>query len=105
MDPNRKLWNSGHQKLTRLLIKGDRDHAIQVFLHQHAMVHSAKASKTQLWSFEDELLNDMTDEEVRQIPATGEHSITWILFHLARIEDITMNMLVAGTSQLFTCDD
>jgi hypothetical protein len=44
----------------------------------------------------------MTDEEVRQIPEGGEHSIAWILFHLTRIEDITMNMLVAGTDQLFT---
>ena len=105
MDPNRKLWNNGHQKLTRLLVKGDRDQAIELFLNQHAMVHSAKASERKLWSFEDELLSDMTDEEVRQIPEGGEHSIAWILFHLARIEDITMNMLVAGTSQLFTRDD
>ena len=34
----------------------------------------------------------------------GEHSIAWILLHLARIEDTTMNMLVAGTEQLFTKD-
>jgi hypothetical protein len=46
----------------------------------------------------------MTEKEIRQIPRGGEHSIAWILFHLARIEDITMNMLVAGIEQLFTCD-
>ncbi len=34
----------------------------------------------------------------------GEHSIAWILFHIARVEDITMNMLVAGTPQLYTRD-
>ncbi len=39
------------------------------------------------------------------MPPGGEHSIAWILFHLSRIEDMTMNMLVAGTPQLFTRDD
>jgi hypothetical protein len=38
------------------------------------------------------------------MPAGSEHSVAWILFHLARIEDITMNLLVAGTPQLFTQD-
>jgi len=66
------------------------------------MVHSAKMAKTRLWSFEDEILKELTDDLIRQM--VGEHSIAWILLHLARIEDITMNMLVAGTDQLFTRD-
>ena len=52
------------------------------------------------WSYEDEVLNDLTNDQIRRV--VGEHSIAWILLHLARIEDITMNMLVAGTEQLFT---
>lgn len=105
MDPNRKLWNDRHQRLHRALAAGDREKAIELFLNQHAMIHSAKVSSTKVWSFEDDLLADMTDDEIRCIPPGGEHSIAWILFHLARIEDITMNMLVAGTSQLFARDD
>ena len=105
MDRNRKLWNDRHQKLNRALAKGDRETAIPLFLDQHAMVHSAKVSKSKLWSFEDELLYDMDEDELRRIPADGEHSIVWILLHLARIEDITMNLLVAGTAQLFSRDD
>jgi hypothetical protein len=104
MDPNRKFWNNRHQTLTQALRRADRDTAMELFLDQHAMVHSAKMTGSKLWSFEDELLQDMTDQAIRQIPAGGEHSIAWIIFHLARIEDITMNMLVAGTEQLFTRD-
>ncbi len=100
MDPNRKRWNEGHQKLNRALRAGDRDNAIELFLNQHAMVHSAKMAKSGLWSFEDEILNGLTDGQIRKM--VGEHSIAWIILHLARIEDITMNMLVAGTEQLFT---
>jgi hypothetical protein len=105
MDPNRKHWNERHQKLNRALAAGDRENAIELFLCQHAMVHSAKMAKTGLWSFEDEVLHDLTDNQARLLPPGGEHSIAWILFHLARVEDITMNMLVAGTVQLFTRDD
>jgi len=68
------------------------------------MVHCAKMAKTGLWSFEDEVLCDLGDDQLRTIPRGGEHSIAWILFHLARCEDITMNMLVAGTPQLFRQD-
>ena len=100
MDPNRKRWNEGHQKLNKALAAGDRKEAIELFLSQHAMVHSAKVGKTGLWSFEDEILNGLTDDQIRQM--VGEHSIAWILLHLARIEDTVMNMLVAGTEQLFT---
>jgi hypothetical protein len=104
MNPNRKLWNTNHQKLNRALGAGDRKTAIELFLEQHAMVHSASMAKSGLWSFEDEVLCDLSDDQVRAIPHGGEHSIAWIIFHLARCEDITMNMLVAGTPQLFTQD-
>jgi hypothetical protein len=102
LDPNHKHWNEGHQKLNKALASGDREKAIELFLDQHAMVHSAKMAKSGLPSFEDEILNGLTDEQICQV--VGEHSIAWILLHLARIEDITMNMLVAGTEQLFTRD-
>ena len=66
------------------------------------MVHSSKVAKSGLWSYEDELLDDLTEEQIRTV--VGEHSIAWIILHLARIEDITMNMLVAGTSQVYKRD-
>ncbi len=67
MDPNRKRWNEGHQKLNRALRAGDRDNAIELFLNQHAMVHSAKMAKSGLWSFEDEILNGLTDGQIRKM--------------------------------------
>jgi hypothetical protein len=121
MDTNRQQWNQGHQKLRRALAANDHHYspgvllekAIEIFLDQHAMVHSAKLvlsevegmAKTRLWSFEDEVLNGMTEDQIRCIPPKSEHSIAWILFHLARIEDITMNLLIAGTPQLFVQDN
>jgi len=102
MDHNHKQWNERHQMLNRAFASGDRDTAIELFLQQHAMVHSAKMAKTGLPSIEDKILDGLTDDQIKKM--VGEHSIAWILLHLARIEDITLNMLVAGTEQLFTKD-
>jgi hypothetical protein len=102
MNPNRKLWNDGQQKLRRALDSNDHSQAIECFLTQHAMVHTKRMSRMDLWSFEDEIWQGLSVQTFRAIPPRGEHSIAWILFHIARVEDITMNMLVAGTSQLYT---
>jgi len=64
------------------------------------MVHSAVMSDSGLWSFEDEIWYGITDKQIRQIPSGGEHSIAWLFWHLTRIEDITMNLLLAGRMQL-----
>jgi hypothetical protein len=121
MDTNRQHWNRVHQQLQRAITANDYQKVIELFLDQHAMVHSAKLVlrspsvllgsevegmvKTRLWSFEDEVLRGMSEDQIRCIPPKTEHSVAWILFHIARIEDITMNILVAGTPQLFLQDN
>jgi hypothetical protein len=88
MDPNRKFWNEQQQK------------TVALFLAQHAMVHTAAMSGDGLWSMEDEVWQGLTEQAARCIPPKFEHSIAWCLWHLTRCEDITMNMLAAGTPQL-----
>ena len=81
------------------------DEAIQLFLSQHAMLHSAKMTGTKTWSFEDEIFTDMLEEQIRRIPQGMEHSVAWLIWHIARCEDITMNLLVAGNPQILNRDD
>jgi hypothetical protein len=104
MDSNRKTWNSGQQKLRSAFSSSNFQQAIDLFLIQHAMVHSKKMSRAEIWSFEDEIWSGLTNDIFCRIPPNGEHSIAWILWHIARIEDITMNMLVADTPQLYLQD-
>jgi len=52
------------------------------------------------WSFQDEVLAGLSEEQLRRIADPGTHSIAWLLWHIARIEDVTMNLLVAGTAQV-----
>lgn len=74
---------------------------IEMFLDQHAMLHSGKITKADTWSFADAVMADISEELIRRIPNNCEHSIVWIIWHIARIEDVTMNLLVAGTPQIF----
>lgn len=97
----RKLCLKQQTELRSIML-GANQHgkAIQLFLNQHAMLHSKKMAQTELWSFEDEILNDLPEVQIRRIPQGREHSIAWLIWHIARCEDITMNLLVAGTPQI-----
>jgi hypothetical protein len=106
MEPNRKLWNEGHKQLRQALTKpGDHVTAIDLFLRQHAMVHDAEMSNTGLHSFADEVWRGTDDATLRCVPPKFEHSIVWLIWHIARIEDMTMNALMAGKPQIFFQDD
>ncbi|MFN8561464.1 MAG: hypothetical protein U0703_07560 [Anaerolineae bacterium] len=97
MNANRQLWNRQHQALQRALARPDAHRqALDLFLSQHAMVHSAQVSQAGAWSFEDEVWDGLSDAAARCIPASLEHSVAWIMWHIARIEDVTMNLLIKG---------
>jgi hypothetical protein len=105
MDPNRKQWNEGQQALRKALARPETHaQAVDLFMAQHAMIHSSGMAKAGLVSFEDEIWDGLDDASARCIPPGFEHSIVWCFWHLTRIEDVTINMLLAGTPQLFLKD-
>lgn len=102
MESYRKAWNKRQTEFRDLLRSyTQHDKAMAMFLSQHAQLHSAEMAGTEPWSFEDWLCADLNEMQFRRIPRGDEHSIAWVLWHIARIEDVTMNMLVAGEAQLF----
>jgi len=106
MDPNRKFWNEQQQALRKALSRSEEHQkAVALFLAQHAMMHASAVSGTGNWSMEDEVWQGLTGEAVRCIPPKFEHSIVWCIWHLTRCEDITMNVLAAGTSQMLLKED
>ncbi len=102
MDKNRLAWNKNQQRLQAALAK-PQDHRewLSLFLDQHAQVHSSTLGTMGGWSFEDEVMSGLDETALRLIPSKAEHSILWIIWHLARCEDLTMNVLVAGLDQVF----
>ncbi len=85
-------------------MKGDSKTAVETFFIQHAMVHSAGVSKKGYFSFEDEILNELPLEFYRQVASKTNHSIAWIIWYIARIEDVTMNLLISDNVQVLHRD-
>jgi hypothetical protein len=105
MDTNQKRWNRRQKKLRRLLEQSQATaEALDLFFTQHAELHSSKIGSNLNWSFEDKIFENLDEDGFRSIPPKHEHSIAWLLWHIARIEDVTMSMLVAGKPQLFVLD-
>lgn len=101
----RKLWNENHKKLTNIILKtNEHSNTIDLFFHQHSVLHSSKISDTSLITLEDELMKDITEKTLRKYPVVApdtKNSIVWHIWHITRIEDMTMNCLIAGNDQLF----
>ena len=97
-----KELNQLHKSLRTALTTGDDEgQVIQWFFELHSQLHSRHISPNTPWSYEDLLLEGLEEVEFRKIPEGQEHSLAWIVWHLSRIEDVTMNLLVAGRDQVF----
>ncbi len=106
MDPNRTQWNKTLKDLRLALKKPVQlELSIALFLELHAPLHDRAVSGTDGWNLEEEVWAGLTEAQFRHIPAGMEHSTAWCTWHIARIEDITMNLLVAGTDQVYSHDN
>jgi hypothetical protein len=100
MESHRKTWNQQHAILQRLLMKEKNlRRALPIVLEQHAAVHSAKLNAGARWSFQDEVLGALTEAQMRALPGRGQ-SVAWKIWHATRVEDVTMNLLLASSPQV-----
>ncbi|MDF1513695.1 MAG: DinB family protein [Anaerolineae bacterium] len=91
-------WNARQKVLRHDLEKGHHHQkTIELFLEQHAMVHDSAMVASDFASFSDDIWKDIREQEISRIPRSEDYSIVWVIWHMARIEDMTMNILVAGT--------
>ena len=90
-----------HKELNSAIRKqGEAERAKTLFLSLHSKLHLSESTGTEPNEV-DNLLNDLSPDECRIMPTAKDETIAWSLWHLARIEDLTMNFLVAGQAQLF----
>lgn len=90
-----------HKVLNSVIRKPDKvETAKQLFLDLHAKLHLSAVSNTEQNEV-DILLKDLAPHEYGRMPTSKDETIAWVLWHIARIEDMTMNILVADSVQLF----
>ena len=73
-----------------------------LFLDQHTAVHSAAVGGNKM-SAAERTFTGLTDEQMRVRPREDLNSLAWLMWHIARAEDILVNTVLAGQPQV--CDD
>ena len=90
-----------HQELQKIIRKPDMlADAKKLFLEIHTELHSSAVSGGMRNAI-DELLGDLSPRECGIMPSREDETIAWSIWHIARIEDLTMNLLVSGGEQIF----
>jgi hypothetical protein len=71
---------------------------VQFFLQLHATTHAGDVWGT---ATPERWLSGLSDEQLRRRPGEGLNSMVWLLWHMARTEDVAVNLVVAGRAQVF----
>ena len=71
--------------------------ALDLFLREHAAVHSAGVAEAAVHL--DWMLGDLSGEDWRARPR-GLHSLAWLLWHVAQVEDACLAPVVLGVPPL-----
>jgi DinB family protein len=74
--------------------------AKDLFLSQHAAVQSLAVGGNPV-SAAERAFGGLSDAQMRVRPREDLNSLAWIMWHIARAEDIFVNTVVAGRSQVF----
>lgn len=74
--------------------------AKSLFLMQHATVHSMTLRGAGGPTLADRTFGRLSDEQMRVRPQPGVNSLAWLLWHIARAEDVIVNVVLAGSTQV-----
>lgn len=90
-----------HKELTRIIRKPELiERSKELFLEIHGKLHISSISGQEKNEV-DGLLEDLKEDEYAIMPTAKDETIAWVLWHISRIEDMTMNILVHEGQQIF----
>jgi hypothetical protein len=95
-------WSERHKALSKTI----RDPSCaeenkQMILALHGELHRAAVSGEKSPNNTNALFAGLANEDYAVIPTQKDETIAWAIWHLARIEDLTMNLLVSNCNQVF----
>lgn len=94
-------WNP-QQKLFKSIMKKEErfDEAKELILYLHSMVHISKVYDLGGVTLEDEVWDDVTNFDFVTMPTIKDATIAWNIWHITRIEDLVVNILIANEKQV-----
>ena len=94
-------WNPKQAQLKEIIFKSDKfDEAIQICSELHSIVHCSDISLGTSPTFLDEIWENLTKEAFEVMPTVKDVTIAWNIWHITRIEDITVNILIQDAEQV-----
>ena len=69
-------------------------------LAQHARLHASDVSP-EPGTLAERILGGLTDEQMRMRPGRGLNPLAWVLWHMARVEDVCVNLVIIDGRQVF----
>ncbi len=75
---------------------------LSFFLVQHGQLHSLDVATGA--SYADRVFAGLTDDQMRARPGNGLNSLIWLLWHMARTEDVAVNIVVSDGRQVLDDD-
>jgi hypothetical protein len=85
-------FSEQHKELGKIIRDKDRfEEAKQMFLSFHSSLNLEA----------DKLLSNLTPQEWTIMPTAKDETIAWAVWHITRIEDLTVGILVGGGGQIF----
>lgn len=98
-------WNLKQKKLNEMIKKAARfDEAKKLFISMHGSVHFAEVSSASEPTLIDDLCNGLQDKDYSIMPTDKDVTIAWNIWHITRIEDLTINILVNRSDQVLNSD-
>jgi hypothetical protein len=93
-----------HKELNKIIRKQDSIEAAKnLFLDLHKKLHLSNITEGEENEV-DRLFSDLEPWEYAVMPTSKDETMAWVIWHIARIEDLTMGILVSGEDQLFNED-
>jgi DinB superfamily len=90
-----------HKELNKIIRKPENiEQAKELFLEIHAKLHQSVVSDTPTNEV-DKLIEGLNEAQYAIMPTSKDETIAWVLWHIARIEDLTMGILVSGNGQIW----
>ncbi len=90
-----------HKVLSQIIRQADKwQQAQALFLDLHGQLHCGIVTGSS-GNAVDALLGDLSETEYCIMPDNKAETIAWVLWHISRIEDMTMAVLVQEEHQLF----
>jgi hypothetical protein len=75
---------------------------LSFFLVQHGQLHSLDVATGA--SYADRVFAGLTDDQMRARPGNVLNSLIWLLWHMARTEDVAVNIVVSDGRQILDDD-